>query len=307
MTPKPPGIPRVRPAHPEDIPQIRSLLYLGNQAYFFTGWDPLEYWPAREPFLVLTRGTLVSAAMAAPLDTEETAWLRLFAFLQGLTPQQAWEHLWPALRALLAAQGVQWVMGLGMYPWLETLYQAAGFQEDAEVITLHWQGPLPPWSDRPSPPVHLRLLRTQDVPAIAHVDARSFPPRWRIGEKALQRVLPYLLLGLVAEQEGRIVGYLLAMETPRGGHITRLGVLPEKRGQGIGGALVHQALRYLVARGVRWITVNTQRDNDIALRLYARMGFRESRHVHRVWYASVQPFPQTQGQEERVWASQPLP
>ncbi len=307
MTHKSSGLPRVRPAHYEDVPQIRSLLYLGNQAYFFTGWDPLECWPSREPFLVLTRGTLISAAMAAPLDTGATAWLRLFAFLQGVTPQQAWEHLWPALRRDLEARGVQWVMGLGMYPWLETLYQVAGFQEDAEVITLHRHGPLPSWSDRSTPPVHLRLLHSRDVTAIAHLDARCFPPRWRIGEEALRRVLPYLLLGLVAEQEGRIVGYLLAMETPRGGHITRLGVLPEKQGQGIGGMLVHHALHRLVAQGVRWITVNTQRENEIALRLYARMGFRESRHVHRVWYANLRPSPESQGQEERVWASQPLP
>ncbi len=300
------GLPQVRPAHTGDIPQVRSLLYLGSYTYFFMGWDPLERWPGREPFWVLTRGTLVSAAMAAPLDTEETAWLRLFALQQGLRPETAWAYLWPAMRDELRQRGVRWVMALGLYPWLEDLYQDAGFQEDVPVVTLHWQGgqKLVPMD---LPGITLRPVRQEDLPSIAHLDARSFAPRWRVGEQALRLVLPYLLLGLVAEQEGRIVGYLLVMETPRGGHITRLGVLPEMRGRGIGRMLVHNALATLTSQGCTWVTVNTQRDNEIALRLYASMGFRETRQIHRVWCVSLHEAVHPHPQEEQAWVSQPLP
>ncbi len=93
-------------------------------------------------------------------------------------------------------------------------------------------------------------------------------------------------LNLVAEDEGRVVGYLTMLVKrwdPRGRHLWQrlapyiafVGVLPERQGQGIGGALlqdaIHEAAR-LCPLEPRLFLEHAPR--NIASRLYQRVGFR---------------------------------
>jgi len=77
----------------------------------------------------------------------------------------------------------------------------------------------------------------------------------------------------VAEREGQIIGYQVSTPTTRGGHLARLATLPQFQGQGIGYALVRDALSRFTQRGAQTITVNTQKNNLSSLALYRKAGF----------------------------------
>ncbi|MFI5460830.1 MAG: GNAT family N-acetyltransferase [Isosphaerales bacterium] len=57
------------------------------------------------------------------------------------------------------------------------------------------------------------------------------------------------------------------------------------RGQGIGTRLIQAAHRWLLARGVKRVTVVTQLDNQAACRFYEKCGYEqvELRHVYHFW------------------------
>ena len=55
----------------------------------------------------------------------------------------------------------------------------------------------------------------------------------------------------------------------------RLAVAPEVQRRGLGHALLSDGLRWLGSHGAKRVYVNTQEDNDRALALYLRAGFRQ--------------------------------
>jgi GNAT superfamily N-acetyltransferase len=87
------------------------------------------------------------------------------------------------------------------------------------------------------------------------------------------------LRAFVAEDGGKIVGFATTIEVPaslRLAHfwqIKDLFVLPTHRGLGVGRALVSTVRTAAVESGAVRLTVQTENDNDAALRLYADGGF----------------------------------
>jgi len=89
-------------------------------------------------------------------------------------------------------------------------------------------------------------------------------------------------LVLVAEHEGRVIGYTFAAmegfdyKSLRGpaGLLHDILVDPAERGHGVGGRLLEETLSLLRARGARQIVLSTAQRNEAAQRLFARMGFR---------------------------------
>jgi GNAT superfamily N-acetyltransferase len=83
----------------------------------------------------------------------------------------------------------------------------------------------------------------------------------------------------VAEERGRIVGFAITMEVPaslRLAHfwqIRDLFVLPTHRRLGVGRALLASVREAAIASGALRLVVQTEDDNDPALRLYADSGY----------------------------------
>lgn len=71
--------------------------------------------------------------------------------------------------------------------------------------------------------------------------------------------------------------------------IAELYVVPEHRGQGLGGRLVQQATRLFEERGVTFACVWTRPDNRPALRLYAANGFAPTEQAVLTWYPPGAP------------------
>lgn len=65
------------------------------------------------------------------------------------------------------------------------------------------------------------------------------------------------------------------------GSIQNVGVVPEHRNRGLGQALVWQSLHGFRDRGLRRAYLEVTADNDGALRLYHRLGFRKMKTLYK--------------------------
>jgi GNAT superfamily N-acetyltransferase len=87
---------------------------------------------------------------------------------------------------------------------------------------------------------------------------------------------------LVAEQQGRIVGYAYAAIEPlswkdlrdEAGYLHDLLVTDEGRRQGVGEGLLDAAIAWLREQGMPRVLLGTAAQNDTARRLFERRGFR---------------------------------
>ena len=82
-------------------------------------------------------------------------------------------------------------------------------------------------------------------------------------------------LFLVAEDEGAVVGTVMAGYEGHRGWINYLGVLPARQKSGIARALMDEAERRLRALGCPKINLQVRSDNEQALAFYARIGFQQ--------------------------------
>lgn len=145
--------------------------------------------------------------------------------------------------------------------------------------------------------VHIRLYTPADRPQIeacvvqlqdyeGRLD-RYCPPGEQIAEAYVSDLLDKCARQrgkiYVAEAEGKVIGFIgLVIEQENDvttslrefSYITDVVVLPEFRGQGIGATLMAKADAYARESGYSALAVNVLANNDAALSLYQKMGFR---------------------------------
>ncbi|MCI4322747.1 MAG: GNAT family N-acetyltransferase [Thermoplasmata archaeon] len=138
------------------------------------------------------------------------------------------------------------------------------------------------------------------VPEIAALDRRAFAngvdafllPDNREGDLQMLEGIRSGTMGryldlastAVADDNGRLVGFLLAVEeTPRRAVLVSLAVDPAARRHGIGSALLQRTLRALAALGYSSVRLWVTQANLPARALYAQLGFGspESTFIYR--------------------------
>jgi ribosomal-protein-alanine N-acetyltransferase len=223
---------------------------------------------------------LLGAAIHVPLSGPKVAWLRL-----ALPPID--EHspalgcLWEALQTDLAERNVRQIGLLAIEPWIENIAAQWGFQHINTVVTLQRNfGPVP---SPPTPPLQIRPVTRTDLDDVVQVDAASFRPLWQNSHDALLAAQSQASTFTLIELEGEVLGYQLSTWYLDAGHLARLAVKPEARGQGLGKLLVGDTLRFFEERNINKITVNTQADNLISQQLYVDLGFIHTGHRVPMW------------------------
>ena len=78
---------------------------------------------------------------------------------------------------------------------------------------------------------------------------------------------------LVAEEEGKIIGYMGIMMVLDEGEITNVSVSKYARRRGIGRALVGEMIRRMKKRGIVTLHLEVRKSNDAAIALYSSFGF----------------------------------
>jgi [ribosomal protein S18]-alanine N-acetyltransferase len=264
----------VRSAVPGDRQKLASLIHFEVYVHRHLDWrGPLD-WIAFPPYLVYEQRNDILAALACPPDPPMVAWIRLFAVVQTISVERAWEALWyEALEELRQLNEPQWVAALALWPWFAELLQDQNFIEDTRVVMLQWEGGSNLPEANPTDLI-IRPMNYDDIGEVHRVDEAAFAPIWQNSRPSLELAYRQALIATVAETQGRMVGYQISTPTPVGGHLARLAVLPDFQGLGIGYCLVRNLLSQFRQRGARKVTVNTQKNNPASLSLYKRMGFR---------------------------------
>lgn len=130
----------------------------------------------------------------------------------------------------------------------------------------------------------VRQAQRADLLAVFRIEQASFPQPWPF--QAFERFLgePGFL---VADQDGTIVGYIVADSVPNHGqaigHVKDFAVHPEHRGRGIGTSLLQRTLANLAMQGVHTVKLEVRENNDPAIRLYRQLGFTHRQTVPRYY------------------------
>lgn len=118
--------------------------------------------------------------------------------------------------------------------------------------------------------------RPRDAAALAILHARSFPVGW--SEPEFERMLsdPSTIAHVARGNSGRgaITGFVLSRIAADEAEILSVAVDPAARGHGLAGELLQRHLGRLAAFGVARIFLEVGEENEAALRLYDKAGFR---------------------------------
>lgn len=135
----------------------------------------------------------------------------------------------------------------------------------------------PPASDGPprvSVPgsVVLRAATTDDLAAIHAIEAATFPDPW--SAQAFASLLASTQgLTTVAIHDGAVVGYLVGWRIGDEAEVANLAVRADRRGQGVGAALLRDFLATLDAGAPPTVYLEVRESNAAAQALYRRHGF----------------------------------
>ena len=134
-------------------------------------------------------------------------------------------------------------------------------------------------------PPAIRSYNPADFVAIHKLDQKCFPPGIAYSKTLLRYFLTQATAEcLVAEQDSKIVGFILTEENPPLAHIITLDVLESHRRQKIGTSLLHESESNLGLRGVRTILLETATTNEAGVAFWQRHGYR-SEAVLKNYYA----------------------
>lgn len=121
----------------------------------------------------------------------------------------------------------------------------------------------------------IRRMTMEDVPQVHAIEAATFAIPW--SEDSFRREMSENACAryLVAIEDDRVIGYAGAWLIFEEGHITNVAVEQERRGQGIGLALVRALMQYAANLGVQYLTLEVRKSNTVAQKLYRGLGFIE--------------------------------
>ena len=118
----------------------------------------------------------------------------------------------------------------------------------------------------------IRRMTMADVDGVAAVEAATFPTPWSRDAFASE-MNNVAARYLVAEKDGRVIGFAGAWIILDESHITNIAVYKEERGQGIGRKLTEGLMQYLSNLGAAYATLEVRKSNEVAQNLYKSLGF----------------------------------
>lgn len=121
--------------------------------------------------------------------------------------------------------------------------------------------------------MQFRPMLAEDLDQVVEIEKASMPSPWsrELFEAELKRDLARYF---VAEEEGRVAGYLGYWEVPQEAHIINLAVAPAFRNRGIGGKMLEYCMEFARKKGAQLATLEVRESNEAARRMYEKNGFR---------------------------------
>lgn len=123
--------------------------------------------------------------------------------------------------------------------------------------------------------MNIVTMQQYHVPAIAQLESICFSCPWSENSVASE-LTNALSLWLVAEEDGRVAGYIGSQTVCEESDMMNVAVHPDFRRRGIGEALVKALETELRARGSHCLTLEVRASNAPAIALYEKLGFSQA-------------------------------
>ena len=120
--------------------------------------------------------------------------------------------------------------------------------------------------------VTIRWMIRRDMPEVLKIEAASFEYTWDEDE-FLNLLRPRNCIGMVAEHENRVVGFMIYEMQNTRLHILNFAVDPEFRKAGVGSQMIHKLTCKLRQQHRREITLEVRETNLPAQKFFQAMGF----------------------------------
>lgn len=119
----------------------------------------------------------------------------------------------------------------------------------------------------------VRRMTIADLDAVTAIEAATFPTPWSKDSFRQELERNVAARYLVAEKDGRVIGYAGAWVILDESHITNIAIEESQRGSGYGRVLTQALMQYLANLGAAYATLEVRKSNIRAQNLYKSLGF----------------------------------
>lgn len=124
--------------------------------------------------------------------------------------------------------------------------------------------------------VRYRRMTVDDVQAVHKIELAAFPTPWTLDSFYYEMTENQYAHYLVAEDEtGEIIGFCGVWLVIDAAQITNVAVVQSGRGQGIGEALMREAMRVAKEAKMDVMSLEVRVTNTVAQNLYRKLGFQD--------------------------------
>lgn len=139
----------------------------------------------------------------------------------------------------------------------------------------------------------LRPFESSDLEQVLHINRVCLPENYTsLFFLDLHKQFPETFL--VAEDNGTVIGYIMCrIETGlpnfkiigimKKGHVISIAVLPQHQRQGVGLALIQEAMNAMLRYKAKECVLEVRASNTAAVNLYKKLGFEIKRTLHRYY------------------------
>lgn len=116
----------------------------------------------------------------------------------------------------------------------------------------------------------IRMSR-EHLSAVAEIEQISFSDPWSV--ESLELMLGEQAMGLVALEDGRVLGYVGMMCVLDEGQIINVATHPDSRRRGVGRSLMSAIEQSAKERGIVFLSLEVRESNAAARSLYSSLGW----------------------------------
>ena len=120
---------------------------------------------------------------------------------------------------------------------------------------------------------HIRPMSEEDLPAVAAIEAATFPNPWPIESLQYELQENPFCSAFVIESGGLVAGYAYLWIVYDFAHLINIAVSETCRGRGLGETLLKHLLEYAGRNGARKIHLEVRETNQAAIGLYLKHQF----------------------------------
>lgn len=267
----------VRPLRRLTAPVNNSLHdVLGAHLLHNVGWrDQSDAVERDNPELIVRDGDSLLAATVRGESVLLYGFENQRAFFDQFPPM--FEKLLPKLRRQRIVEKVRFRLAYSpARPTVEPVLLRLAFTRKRDWLEFALEKPR--LVTQPAPRgVKFRDHTPADLPELARIDRAGFPDG-PLGQEGLRATIAEFGEIIVATSGGAIAGFCVFGQAEVGrGWIQGLVTDEAYRDAGVGAALTARAAKRLFAGGATEVGLTTDEDNGAAIRLYVRLGFRQTR------------------------------